>query len=109
MSTRWKVSPFKTIGGLQTGLEGIDIPEDFDLPPCGIEDVDRAMFKLFNEDLPFYYEMDGDMKRIPCVFAGGERAMILRRKQPIRDRPVSYTHLRAHETGINLVCRLLLE
>ena len=23
--------------------------------------------------------------------------------------PVSYTHLRAHETGRNLVCRLLLE
>src|SRR5665213_3489585 len=26
-----------------------------------------------------------------------------------RDEPVSYTHLRAHETGRNLVCRLLLE
>src|SRR5678809_1326330 len=25
------------------------------------------------------------------------------------DMPVSYTHLRAHETGRNLVCRLLLE
>ena len=25
------------------------------------------------------------------------------------DVPVSYTHLRAHETGRNLVCRLLLE
>ena len=25
------------------------------------------------------------------------------------DDPVSYTHLRAHETGRNLVCRLLLE
>ena len=25
------------------------------------------------------------------------------------DSPVSYTHLRAHETGRNLVCRLLLE
>eukprot|EP00826_Nyctotherus_ovalis_P030102 TRINITY_DN23917_c0_g1_i1.p3 TRINITY_DN23917_c0_g1~~TRINITY_DN23917_c0_g1_i1.p3 ORF type:complete len:165 (-),score=36.34 TRINITY_DN23917_c0_g1_i1:6-500(-) len=25
------------------------------------------------------------------------------------DLPVSYTHLRAHETGRNLVCRLLLE
>ena len=24
-------------------------------------------------------------------------------------QPVSYTHLRAHETGRNLVCRLLLE
>ena len=25
------------------------------------------------------------------------------------EEPVSYTHLRAHETGRNLVCRLLLE
>ena len=25
------------------------------------------------------------------------------------EKPVSYTHLRAHETGRNLVCRLLLE
>src|SRR5674476_1603941 len=29
--------------------------------------------------------------------------------QPPTERPVSYTHLRAHETGRNLVCRLLLE
>src|SRR5678810_838262 len=27
----------------------------------------------------------------------------------VRFVPVSYTHLRAHETGRNLVCRLLLE
>ena len=27
----------------------------------------------------------------------------------IRHRPVSYTHLRAHETVLDLVCRLLLE
>ena len=27
----------------------------------------------------------------------------------IKDIAVSYTHLRAHETGRNLVCRLLLE
>ena len=26
-----------------------------------------------------------------------------------KHEPVSYTHLRAHETGRNLVCRLLLE
>ena len=26
-----------------------------------------------------------------------------------RKRPVSYTHLRAHETVLDLVCRLLLE
>ena len=28
---------------------------------------------------------------------------------PIRRHPVSYTHLRAHETVLDLVCRLLLE
>ena len=27
----------------------------------------------------------------------------------VRCKAVSYTHLRAHETGRNLVCRLLLE
>ena len=86
MSTRWKVKPFRTQGGISTGLEGVDIPENFDMPPCGIEDVDRAMFNLFDKDLPFYYEIDGEMKRIPCIFAGGERAMILRRKKPLRDR-----------------------
>ena len=78
MSTRWNVNPFATKGGLQTGLEGIDIPENFNLPSCGIEDVDRALFKLFDKELPFYYELDGEQKRIPCIFAGGERAMILR-------------------------------
>ena len=56
------------------------------MPSCGIEDVDRALFKLFNDDLPFFYENDGDIKRIPCIFAGGERAMILRRKEALRDR-----------------------
>ena len=31
------------------------------------------------------------------------------KRYAINDGPVSYTHLRAHETGRNLVCRLLLE
>ena len=30
-------------------------------------------------------------------------------KAKINTKPVSYTHLRAHETKANLVCRLLLE
>src|SRR5665213_4469231 len=33
----------------------------------------------------------------------------VRQERPAGWRPVSYTHLRAHETGRNLVCRLLLE
>src|SRR5674476_1627018 len=37
-------------------------------------------------------------------------AFLLDREDPAKViGPVSYTHLRAHETGRNLVCRLLLE
>src|SRR5678810_470066 len=42
------------------------------------------------------------------------KAVIVRTAKETRRKdgtyiPVSYTHLRAHETGRNLVCRLLLE
>src|SRR5665213_3848125 len=40
---------------------------------------------------------------MPLTVGGG-----IRNTDDIRT-PVSYTHLRAHETGRNLVCRLLLE
>ena len=35
--------------------------------------------------------------------------MLLRREDAETDDAVSYTHLRAHETVLDLVCRLLLE
>src|SRR5674476_565768 len=36
------------------------------------------------------------------------RNFLGQRRSILNSRPVSYTHLRAHETGRNLVCRLLL-
>ena len=39
----------------------------------------------------------------------GEHRFKAPRPLPDGDNAVSYTHLRAHETGRNLVCRLLLE
>src|SRR5665213_3888260 len=42
------------------------------------------------------------VKNVPSVLAQGQGGML-------GVYPVSYTHLRAHETGRNLVCRLLLE
>ena len=38
-----------------------------------------------------------------------EGAAVLAYSHSNTDRPVSYTHLRAHETSLHLVCRLLLE
>mgnify|MGYP007112174845 CR=1 FL=1 len=45
----------------------------------------------------------------PGVYDHQDRALLL--DGDITDRliPVSYTHLRAHETVLELVCRLLLE
>ena len=52
----------------------------------------------------------------PRVFTGNcfseldkENTYKLDKIQEVLDKPVSYTHLRAHETVLDLVCRLLLE
>src|SRR5674476_1636167 len=58
-------------------------------------------------DVEAYYDVQSSMF---IYMSGG--AWVHRAYLPERYRdydPVSYTHLRAHETGRNLVCRLLLE
>ena len=45
-----------------------------------------------------------DIRHLPMTISVIDRKQIEQSMQP-----VSYTHLRAHETGRNLVCRLLLE
>jgi hypothetical protein len=61
--------------------------EDIEVPSCTIEDVDRALFNLFDKDLSlFYKDSDKNSKRIPVIFATGERFAILRRKKPLRDK-----------------------
>ena len=82
MSSYFNINP----EAIYTGNESFDIPEDFELPSCGVEDVDRSIFNLFDKEIPFYYELDGEQKRIPTIFASGERAFTLRRKKPLRDR-----------------------
>lgn len=62
-----------------------DLTKDFDLPEAGIEDVDRAIFNLFDKDINFDVETNGELTKVPVVFAAGERFALTRRKQPIRD------------------------
>ena len=52
---------------------------------------------------------DGLWNRIDETAIGTARAQLTCRRFLKVFGPVSYTHLRAHETGRNLVCRLLLE
>ena len=67
-------------------FEGDNPPEDFDFPSIGIEDIDRAVFKLFDEKLRFQTTQKGESKKVPVVFAAGERFALTRRKNPITDR-----------------------
>ena len=74
----------------QTGAERVT-PEnslngEIVIPSCSVEDVDRAMFNLFDKDLELQYEKLGETKRVPVVFATGERFALLRRKLPLRDK-----------------------
>ena len=62
------------------------IPEDFDIPNCTIEDVDRSVFNLFEKELPFTYSHKSGSKKVPVIFATGERFAVLRRKKPLRDK-----------------------
>jgi hypothetical protein len=69
-----------------TGYEGQNYTENFTIPSCGIEDLDKAVFNLFDKQMPLYYDLKGEQKKVPVIFATGERYALLRRKKPIIDR-----------------------
>ena len=67
-------------------FEGDNAPENFEFPSVGIEDIDRAVFELFDKKLNFQTTQKGESKKVPVVFASGERFALTRRKNPIRDK-----------------------
>lgn len=68
-----------------TGYEGSG-NTDYVIPSCGVEDLDFAIFNLFDKQIPLYYDLHGEVKKVPVIFATGERFALLRRKKPIVDR-----------------------
>ena len=67
-------------------FKGDNPPDDFDIPSIGIEDIDRAVFNLFDQKLRFQVTQKKESKKVPVVFAAGERFALTRRKNPIRDK-----------------------
>jgi hypothetical protein len=59
---------------------------NLELPSSTIEDIDRALFNLFDKDLPLTYSYKKEPKKIPIVFASGERFALIARKKPLRDK-----------------------
>ena len=82
-----------------------------EIPACMIdEQVDRQM-----EQFGYQLQMQGMKMEDYAKMMGGNVDGLRQSLRPMAEQtvrtslPVSYTHLRAHETGRNLVCRLLLE
>ena len=40
---------------IQSGYQGSNVPDDFHIPSCGIGDVDRAFFNLFDKDINYSF------------------------------------------------------
>ena len=71
---------------VDSGYEGQNVPEDYSIPSFGIEDMDRAVFQLFDKTLSFEVSVNNVTSHVPVVFSTGERFALTRRKQPIRDK-----------------------
>tara|TARA_Y100001970_G_scaffold293342_1_gene439552 strand:+ start:3568 stop:5040 length:1473 start_codon:yes stop_codon:yes gene_type:complete len=84
MTTRY--SRANISNSVSSGYDNPDIVEDFSIPSCTIEDVDRALFNLFNEELPLLIKRKDELKRPPVIFATGERFALLARNRPLRDK-----------------------
>jgi len=74
---------------------GQNIPTDFKVSSMGIEDVDRLVFNLFEniikhsiptDETPVLNDGAGITKKVPVIFATGERFALVKRKKPIRDK-----------------------
>src|SRR5665213_4297592 len=84
---------------------GDEHPGAMDLAGLQIKPLDRIASVIDFDPLAGGELASGDA-RLPVL---RELAVELLPKIRVGRQAVSYTHLRAHETGRNLVCRLLLE
>lgn len=69
-----------------TQFDGTNVPENFNFPSIEIEDIDRAVFDLFDKVIGFEIEEKGSARKVPVIFAAGERFALTRRKNSIRDK-----------------------
>lgn len=77
---------------LDSGYEGDDTSDEFSIPPCGIEDVDTAVFNLFDSGIGFT-NLDVtsankavSVKKPFVIFATGERFALSKRLKVPRDK-----------------------
>jgi hypothetical protein len=66
-----------------------DATAQFVIPSLGLEDIDTAIFSLFDKDIPIQVstsEGNTSLKKVPVVFAGAEKWAMLKKNKPLRDK-----------------------
>lgn len=87
-------TPGESLGHLPSGYgdSGGSVSEIFTIPPCGIEDCDKAIHKLFNETIKFSTQTYGGgqqpiyIKKPQVIFATGEKFALAKKLRPPRDK-----------------------
>lgn len=74
--------------GVPSGYQGANIPADFTLPSCGIEDVDKALFDTLDQEVKFSVTntKTSESVRVPIIFASGEKWAMLKKGRALRDK-----------------------
>ena len=77
--------------GVPSGYEGVSASDTVSIPSCGIEDVDRALFRCLRDEVAFQVPANpGNQRPVPIVFAVGERWSMLKSGRALRDRDSTF-------------------
>lgn len=89
MATRYTARSRSRFGvpGLPSGFQSKSAP-DIVVPAVGVADVDRALFDLFDTQIPLVVSGDGadGQRRVPVVFFAGEKWALNKRLRALKDR-----------------------
>ncbi len=92
MARQSKMAQQPTDNRIPSGYDGTAVPTDFFMPSCGIEDVDIALFNLFDKDNFIQININDEegnfsyKHKVPVVFASGERFVLRQKSKPFRDK-----------------------
>lgn len=87
MSTRFNSNSEPRFGVIGINAKTHQGTPDLTIPPVGVEDVDVALFKLFENEMMLQVGGDNsDFKKVPVIFATGEKWALLKKKKALRDK-----------------------
>jgi hypothetical protein len=88
MATRFTIrsTPKFGVTGVPSGYEGLRGGGDLTIPSCGIEDVDRALFGLFDKEIGLQVNTAEGPKPVPVIVAAGEKWSVLKNGKALRDK-----------------------